>query len=550
MSHLTSIPSAPGIALTSLLREASPIELRKLIPASIVDVLQGLDSESYSDEHLGKLVSKLIDPSDILHDKEKRDLIIRLLPEHKARELAQRLRVKNGRHIYEDLCRCAASKVALPTLLSFFGVVSNSRASGNTVVSSTLAVKPDYSLFEHQRMAASKALKALNNGPHKVVLHMPTGSGKTRTAMHIVASYLNREKPTLVCWLAQNRELLDQAASAFESAWKHLGNRPVDIVRFWGSHNAEIMDARDGLIVAGLGKMYAMSNKNLMALPKLGDHVSLTVIDEAHQAIAPTYQKILTALYTKRPKNALLGLTATPGRTWSDIAEDQKLSDYFEGQKIMLEDENNKDPIEFLTSEGYLARVKFMRLDSEARLSLSNSDSHELSTSIDIPSSFLKRLGEDTKRNLKIISTVENLTEHHSRIIVFSPSVDHARMLSAILTSRGIEADFVTSQTNISERERIITGFRGGATSTKVIVNYGVLTTGFDAPATSAAVIARPTKSLVLYSQMVGRATRGPRAGGNKEAEVVTVIDPQLPGFGNVADAFKNWEDVWDEPKR
>lgn len=81
-----------------------------------------------------------------------------------------------------------------------------------------------------------------------------------------------------------------------------------------------------------------------------------------------------------------------------------------------------------------------------------------------------------------------------------------------------------------------------------VVVNYGVLTTGFDAPATSAAVIARPTRSLVLYSQMVGRATRGTRAGGNEKAEIVTVVDPHLPGFGSVADAFKNWEDVWYEP--
>jgi len=82
-----------------------------------------------------------------------------------------------------------------------------------------------------------------------------------------------------------------------------------------------------------------------------------------------------------------------------------------------------------------------------------------------------------------------------------------------------------------------------------VIVNYGVLTTGFDAPKTSAALIARPTKSLVLYSQMVGRAIRGTRAGGNMDAEIVTVTDPNLPGFGDVAEAFTNWEDVWSTPK-
>lgn len=78
-----------------------------------------------------------------------------------------------------------------------------------------------------------------------------------------------------------------------------------------------------------------------------------------------------------------------------------------------------------------------------------------------------------------------------------------------------------------------------------VLCNYGVLTTGFDAPSASAAVISRPTKSLVLYSQMVGRVIRGPKAGGTPTCEIVTVVNPALPGFGDVADAFVNWEDVW-----
>ena len=158
-------------------------------------------------------------------------------------------------------------------------------------------------------------------------------------------------------------------------------------------------------------------------------------------------------------------------------------------------------------------------------------------------------LGGDTQRNLKIISAIEDLSARHKRIIVFAPSVNNARLLTAILTYRGIESYVVTGQTNTSERERIIKGFRGNANRTMVLVNYGVLTTGFDAPATSAAVIARPTRSLVLYSQMVGRATRGIKAGGNEEAEIITVVDSHLPGFGSVADAFTNWEDVWHEPE-
>jgi len=79
-----------------------------------------------------------------------------------------------------------------------------------------------------------------------------------------------------------------------------------------------------------------------------------------------------------------------------------------------------------------------------------------------------------------------------------------------------------------------------------VLCNYGVLTTGFDAPKTSAVIIARPTKSLILYCQMVGRAMRGPTVGGSADCEVVTVVDSSLPGFGDMADAIFNWEDVWN----
>ena len=73
------------------------------------------------------------------------------------------------------------------------------------------------------------------------------------------------------------------------------------------------------------------------------------------------------------------------------------------------------------------------------------------------------------------------------------------------------------------------------------------MTTGFDAPRTSAALIARPTLSLVLYSQMVGRAMRGTAAGGNETCEILTVVDTTLPGFDSVIDAFSNWEDVWSD---
>jgi len=131
--------------------------------------------------------------------------------------------------------------------------------------------------------------------------------------------------------------------------------------------------------------------------------------------------------------------------------------------------------------------------------------------------------------------------------MIFAASVEHAYLLAAVLRARGLFAAAISGDTPPAERAQLITAYKDDAPKTRILCNFGVLTTGFDAPRTSAALIARPTRSLVLYSQMVGRAIRGPRVGGNPAAEIVTVIDRDLPGFGDVAAAFNNWEDVWSE---
>lgn len=546
MTKSSDLPASPGIALQTLLRSAKPAILRKIIGPSIVNTIETLDPDIASGGRLGDLAAQLVDPSAVLRNVEGRESVIRALPLPKARELAQRLDVNDGRSLYTDLCVKAMDSTILPVLFSFFGVVQDERTPA-AASSDMMEATAGYALFAHQRAAANRVRSALATEPNKVVLHMPTGAGKTRTAMHVVASHLCQHESTVVCWLAQNAELLDQAADEFENAWHFLGNRPLDLVRFWGSRNPDLGSIRDGVIVGGLAKMSALDNRDPAALLKLADRVSLTVIDEAHQAIAPTYAAILNGLYTKRACNALLGLTATPGRSWSDVREDQKLSEFFDGRKVTLEVEGYVDPVTFLIDQKYLARPLFKMLNSHAGVDLTVDDIRNLSVDIDIPESILERLGDDTQRNLRIISATEDLLTRHRRVIVFAPSVANARMLTAILVAREHVAFVVMGESNPLERERIIRRFKSNDKNPMVLVNYGVLTTGFDAPGISAALIARPTRSLVLYSQMVGRATRGTRAGGNSEAEIVTVVDPDLPGFGSVAEAFKNWEDVWNE---
>lgn len=549
MCPISDTPGAPGLAFQTLLRTAKPSALRELVGPAIVETLEGLDPTLVSEGRLGELAAALVEPSEALRDPKARTLVLRMLPLPKARELANKLGSRPGRDLYDDLCSVASDRTRLPELFSFFGVVRDIRAPADSAPDIKHA-QARYALFDHQRSAAQRVFRVLAEPPRKVVLHMPTGAGKTRTAMHIVASHLKRNEPTVVSWFAQNAELLDQAADEFENAWYALGNRSVNLVRFWGHRSPDILEVSDGLVVAGLAKMAALDARDPATFLRFADRVSLTVIDEAHQAIAPTYAAILTALHTKRPRNALLGLTATPGRTWSDIVEDRKLSEYFGGAKVTLDVQGYDDPVSFLIDQNYLARPVFHTLNSGAGLKLSEKDIADLSETIDVPEHILGKLGADTQRNLKIIAAIEDLSTRHRRIIVFAPSVENARMLTAILTLRGHEAHVVTGETDTSERERMIRRFRSNANLPIVIVNYGVLTTGFDAPATSAAIIARPTRSLVLYSQMVGRATRGTRAGGNTQAEIITVVDPHLPGFGSIADAFRNWEDVWHEPSR
>jgi superfamily II DNA or RNA helicase len=385
----------------------------------------------------------------------------------------------------------------------------------------------------------------LSKAPRRVLLHLPTGAGKTRTAMNIIADHLRNNEPTLVIWLAYSEELCEQAVIEFQKAWDCLGDRPISTYRFWGSHDLDLEQIQDGLVVAGLAKVYNAAKKSIRFINQLGVCSSLVIIDEAHQAIAETYKLVLDALVVPYEKTALLGLTATPGRTWADINTDAQLAKFFAQQKVTLEIEGYDNPIDYLVAQQYLAKANYRSLFYEAGIELSTQDFNRINAELDIPQYILNRLAEDEQRNLCIILELEELTQHHQRIIFFSTSVEHAQLIASILRLRRFKADAVTGNTPKSERERIIQYFKDDQPQPKILCNYGVLTTGFDAPKTSAAVIARPTKSLVLYSQMVGRAIRGLKAGGNATAEIITVVDSQLPGFGSVASAFNNWEDIW-----
>lgn len=537
-----------GVSVQTLLSDADERTLEPLVGARAFSLLKLLDPALVENARLQDVALQLHTAANLLREDHSRGLIINLLSVEKLRELATALGIAHPNDALKLLRGPGAVKKgsSLETkLFSFFGVIASDANGGEAEALPCETVVPKYALFDHQRRAADQIMERLCTTPRKVVLHMPTGAGKTRTAINVICDHLRSHSRTLVLWLAYSAELCEQAASEFATAWRHLGNRESHVYRFWGGLNIRLADLEDGFLVAGLSKIRAAASKDIDFLLRLADRTSLVIIDEAHQAVAPTYQSILETVFTKRPETGLLGLTATPGRSWADVSEDERLADFFARQKVTLTIEGYASPIEFLIEKGYLARPTFVRLYSDSKIELSPAELQELATDLEVPESVLQRLASDDQRNLKIIATAEDLMRRHRRILVFATTVDHAILLATVLRARGHDADAIVGTTNALDRERIIQKFRSNVERPIAICNYGVLTTGFDAPQTSAVAIARPTKSLVLYSQMVGRATRGPQAGGNPAAEIVTVVDPALPGFGSMSEAFQNWEDVW-----
>ncbi len=531
-----------------LLSRADDETLQHLLGEAPMKLILSLDPSLATPQQLRDLVIRIYTPEGLLLSSEKRPILFDLLPQSQANVLHQILGLRNNGNVYTSLkgASIRSGSERERALFEFFGLAAPVHEV-HEQDPSTQVSSGGYALFAHQRTAVREITKALAEPPRRAVLHMPTGAGKTRTAMNVIADHLRAHEPTLVIWLANTEELCEQAASEFEKAWSYLGNREVGVYRFWGNHELSLDDVHDGILIGGLAKMYSATKKKLSFIMALASRTSLVIIDEAHSAIAETYKLILDALVVmRRPNPALLGLTATPGRTWADIAVDEQLSQFFSRRKVTLHVEGYDNPVDYLVDQQYLAKVEYKPLFYEGSVTLSPSDIKKIQAHFDIPDTILKRLADDEMRNLAIVTAIEDLARRHRRILVFAATVEHSSLLAAVLQMRGYEAASVTGNTPAARRSQIIDHFKQDTPQVRIICNYGVLTTGFDAPLISAALIARPTKSLVLYSQMVGRAIRGKRAGGNEIAEIVSVVDNQLPGFGSVAEAFNNWEDIWE----
>lgn len=371
----------------------------------------------------------------------------------------------------------------------------------------------------------------------RCILQMPTGSGKTRTAMEIVCHFLNKYPEKKVLWIAHSSELCEQAVESFEQIWSHLGQKNTSVVRFWSSTNSQKLNETDSrFIVCSYGKLFGLKKKDFQQIQTLASQTSLIVIDEAHMAVAPKYKELIGSLRSDQTR--MLGLTATPGR--ADKQSTQELSEFFFNKLLTLTAPKGVPILEYLRTKGVLSKVVHITLGG-ARVELSSTQLKKIASDSDFTPEFLKQLGKDKERNLQIIKALKTEAISGNKILYFAPSIEQSKFICSFLIYLGIQAAHIDGEMGQSQRRSLIEKFKNGELS--VLCNYGVLTTGFDAPKTNVVVIARPTQSVVLYSQMIGRGLRGPAIGGTESCKVIEVIDNfiNLPKFNALHDYFEEY---------
>lgn len=409
------------------------------------------------------------------------------------------------------------------------------------------------SLYEYQNWARKGIGEFIRNpSKQRVIVHMPTGSGKTRTMLESVCDHIRSQENSnhVVVWLAHSEELCEQAVSSFNSLWGKLGTENAHIIRLWGGSSPVISDiSKPTFVVTSFQTASNMTmthdDNRFKLFSMIRSYCTLLIVDEAHQSTAPTYKSAIELFSNYGTK--IVGLTATPGRhhIGQDAEETVTLSDFYENNKINIVDDSGEDlddPIGFLTDKGVLAKVTRFKIDSGAEIALTKKEVMYMEKYLDIPGSVLKKLGQNVKRtNLIVTQAIKLAIEDRFPTIIFAPSKESAIEIATSIQLLDVGARAITSDTPKFERQQFIANFKGG--KLPILVNFGVLTTGFDAPNIKAVIIARPTTSVVLYSQMIGRGLRGRLMGGEDECYLIDVEDniANMPGSNQAFTFFDSY---------
>lgn len=527
-------------------------KLVKLIDNEIFKVLQLRNKKLSNQKNLIDVILLLNSEKKLLTEKISRDLLIDTLKQSEAEIIGKLFKI-NSQNIWKSLKDLNfKNKKILELFLSIFEIKIENKIVIKSEEDKTNPnqIEPLYSLFNHQINVLNKVNEKLNKTNKRVLLHMPTGAGKTRTAINLICDYLKKNKTALVVWLAHTEELCQQASDEFNRAWGIIGNKKINSYKLFKDLRFDIEKINKGFVVLSLDYAYSLTKRAQNKFFNLARNTNFVVMDEAHMSVAKSYKQVLNILVNKDTN--LVGLTATPGRAQILDDENKKLANFYYKQKATLEVEGYKNPVHFLQDKGYLAKVKNEKLETSIDISRIFSlkerkyEANRLKLGHDLSSAFIKKLSSNEKRiNMIIEKAIAENKNPKNKIIIFAGSLDSANYINKILKMENINCAIVTGETNSIERRNSIEMFKDTASGLNIIINFGVLTTGFDAPKSNVAIIGRPTQSVTLYSQMIGRVMRGKKAGGNEFCKVVTVKDP-IYGFRDMSESFEYWEELWD----
>ena len=389
-----------------------------------------------------------------------------------------------------------------------------------------------FGLESFQIRIKDKLIKSIKNRNLKAIVHMPTGSGKTKTTIatllehNLKTQFLNQN---FIIWLAHSDELCDQAKDSFEELWKSYGTGDLPLIRLKDQKLEEINKLSGGIIICTYSKLHRMrvNMSGSKILETIRNKSMFIVADEAHMVPAQTFTESIEFI-SKLDFTFLIGLSATPGGYYVDQTE--KLSNYFLKNKITITDDEDKElegdePINFLQKQGVLSYIKTHQVKTDFNFEFTPEEQERILSSFEegLSPELIKKMGEDVERNICIFGELSNLYEQNLSTIVFACSLKHTKLLHKICILSGMKVAKIDDKTSSQSRKQIVQDFKNK--EIKIIFNYGVLSTGFDAPGTEAILIARPTTSPVIYSQMLGRGLRGPKFGGKTECLLIDLKD-------------------------
>jgi superfamily II DNA or RNA helicase len=319
-------------------------------------------------------------------------------------------------------------------------------------------------LREYQKSALDKIRTEYSKGNRSILVVSPTGSGKGVILSELIRSANN--KGARVLFLVHRREILFQVS------------------RYMGKYSIP-----HGVILSGEeydpGNMVELATvQTLYSRMKRRDYdaADIIIIDEAHNSTAPTYRSVIE----RHKGNMVVGFTATPCRQSGH------------GLGTLYDALVNVATIEDLTRQGYLVPVRYYA-PSEPDLSgvkITAGDYNE--KQLDVVMRKPKLVGDIVENWLRIAKGQQT--------VVFTTTVAHSVAVCDAFMFAGVNAEHVDGRTDKDEREAILNRFTNGDTT--VLCNCCVFTEGVDIPSISCVVMARPTKSLALYMQTIGRGMR------------------------------------------